>query len=56
MTFKTKRLIITMIALFVLSFIFTLTDSYPSHNPAFELGYSSGQMFRNILKILGVLA
>jgi hypothetical protein len=52
---KTKKFIIVIITVFILSFIYTIIDIYPTYNSAFDLGYSTGLIFGHMIKILGML-
>ncbi len=52
---KVLRLVIIVIAIFFLSFLYTLIDNYPNYDSVFDFGKSTGQVFGQMLKILGLL-
>lgn len=51
---KVTKAIILLIALFILSFIFAIVDSYPNYSSAYDLGYITGAMIKQLVKILGI--
>jgi len=52
---KISRLITVVLAIFFLSFLYSLIDNYPNYNSAFDFGKSTGEMFGHMLKILGMI-
>jgi hypothetical protein len=52
---KFKRLLLLLSAIFVISLIFTLADTYTLNSTAYDLGYSVGQMMRRLFNILTML-
>lgn len=52
---KIKRLILLIIAVFIISLIFTLIDTYPWDLSSYDLGKSTGLMMRHLLKVLVML-
>jgi len=54
-----KKMFLVFVTLFILSFILScilqIIDSYPTYNAAFNIGKSTGLMFKQELKILGEL-
>lgn len=52
---RISRLITVVIAIFILSFLYSLIDNYPNYNSAFDFGKSTGEMFGHMLKILGMI-
>jgi hypothetical protein len=52
---KFKRLLLLLSAIFVISLIFTLADTYTLNSTAYDLGYSVGQMMRFLFNILTML-
>lgn len=51
-----KNFSLFVVIILILSIIFTLIDIYPNYNSAYDLGYSSGVMFKNMLKTSFTLA
>lgn len=52
---KIKKIVYLFIAIFALSVVFTLIDEYPFRNSAYDLGKSTGIVFRHMLKNFGFL-
>jgi hypothetical protein len=52
---KILRAIIIIAAAFVLSLLFAFIDSYPTLTSAYDLGRSTAAIFKNLIKILGML-
>lgn len=52
---KITKMIIVLITVFILSFIYAVIDSFPTFSSAYDLGKTTGQTFKNMIKILGML-
>ena len=52
---KIWNLVIVIIAVFLLSFIYALIDHYPIYSSSYDIGKSTGLVFKQMIKILGML-
>jgi hypothetical protein len=55
-TNKTIGILLLIFCMLLLSLIFSLLDAPPGSSSAYDLGYTTGAMFKNMLKILAALA
>ena len=53
---KIKSGILVIMTIFVVSFIFTLIDTYPWNMSSYDLGKSTGQVFRHLFQVVIMLA
>jgi len=53
---KIKAVILMIMTIFVVSFIFTLIDTYPWNMSSYDLGESTGQLFRHLFQVVIMLA
>jgi hypothetical protein len=52
---KTTQMFKVIAVIFIISIIYSLTALYPDYGPSFDIGYSAGSAFRQMIKFLGAI-
>ena len=50
-----KQVFIILALIFAISFVYSLIATYPNYDSSYDIGYSTGNIFRDTLKFIGTL-
>lgn len=52
---KTKQVFKVIAVMLIISIIYSLTAMYPDYGSSFDMGYSAGSAFGQMIKVLGAI-
>ncbi len=56
MTNKTTQIFKVIGVIFIFSIIYSLTVMYPDYGSSYDMGFSTGSVFRRMIQILGTIS
>ena len=56
MTNKTTQIFKVIGVIFIFSIIYSLTAMYPDYGSSYDMGFSTGSVFRRMIQILGTIS